>query len=162
MSTTPGQIAICQKNFKDLILTAYYHLNLNIRQVKKQLNEPDGINQELNPYWIWIWIWKMYSFTSNSPRDFSCLALKDQKTHLLKYRYMSKKLSNKHKCFIFFLWVWKFCWISVLILSGKQETACHTVTEIKKNSSHSKIFFSFHLLFYRYIKFKKVLSFVLN
>ena len=47
---TTGQIAICQKNFKDLILTAYYHLNLNIKQVKKQLNELDAINQELNPY----------------------------------------------------------------------------------------------------------------
>ena len=30
VSATPGQIAICQKNFKDLILTAYYNLNLNI------------------------------------------------------------------------------------------------------------------------------------
>ena len=27
VSATPGQIAISQKNFKDLILTAYYHLN---------------------------------------------------------------------------------------------------------------------------------------
>ena len=53
------------------------------------------------------------------------------------------KESNYQKCFSFFLWVWKFCWISVLILTSKQETTCHILTEIKKKSSHSKIFFSF-------------------
>ena len=35
-----------------------------------------------------------------------------------------------------------------LILSGKQETAGHILTEIKKKSSHLKIFFSTSVLVY--------------
>ena len=51
-----------------------------------------------------------------------------------------------------------------LILSGKQETAGHILTEIKKKSSHLKIFFSTTSVSFilRYIKFEKILSFVLN